>query len=140
MMNPDICNIHPQIRIYVYALADPRRSAGSGWIWIRTPRCSPSGAQRGFRISRPSDGRVHHLWKEDPDPQNLASCLNTPIWDGIRAQDPDPDGGPDPNSVLKTQKLLSSMLNEPRVAILGSEKAPAGALAHTLYFLSLIHI
>ena len=91
----------------------------------------------------------HHLWKEDPDPQNLASCLNTPIFDGIRAQDPDPalplqgaargpdpnpDGGPDPNSVLQTQKLLFSMLQEPRVAILGSEKAPAGALTHTLYF------
>ena len=56
MMNPDICNIHPQIRIYVYALADPRRSAGSDWIWTRIPHCSPPGAQRGFRISRPSDG------------------------------------------------------------------------------------
>ena len=133
-MNPDICNIHPQIRIYAYALADPRRSAGSDWIWTRTPRCSPPrGAARvpDFKTLRWLD---HHLWKEDPDPQNLASCLNTPIWDGIRAQDPDPDGGPDPNSVLQTQKLLFSMLQEPRVAILGSEKAPAGALAHTLYF------
>ena len=26
--------------LYVYALADPRRSAGSDWIWSRTPRCS----------------------------------------------------------------------------------------------------
>ena len=93
----------------------------------------PPGAARvpDFKTLRWLD---HHLWKEDPDPQNLASCLNTPIWDGIRAQDPDPDGGPDPNSVLKTQKLLFSMLKEPRVAILGSEKAPAGALTHTLYF------
>ena len=114
------------------------------------PRAAPPrGAARvpDFKTLRWLD---HHLWKEDPDPQNLASCLNTPIWDGIRAQDPDPallrlrgaargpdpnpDGGPDPNSVLKTQKLLFSLLKEPRVAILGSEKAPAGALTHTLYF------
>ena len=88
MMNPDICNIHPQIRIYVYALADPRRSAGSDWIWTRTPRCSPPrGAARvpDFKTLRWLD---HHLWKEDPDPRNLASCLNTPIWDGIRIQTP----------------------------------------------------
>ena len=76
--------------------------------------------------------------------------MNMPMWDGIMAQDPEPallprrgaargpdpnpDGGPDPNSVLKTQKLLFSMLKEPRVAILGSEKAPAGALTHAQYF------
>ena len=68
-MNPDTSNIHPQIRIYVqYTLADPRRSAGSGWIWIRILRCSSRGAQRGVRIFRPSDRWIHHLWKEDPTP------------------------------------------------------------------------
>ena len=105
----------------------------------------PRGAARvpDFKTLRWLD---HHLWKEDPDPQNLASCLNTPIWDGIRAQDPDPallplrgaawgpdpnpDGGPDPNSVLKTEKPIFSRLKEPRVAILGSEK-PLRAREHT---------
>ncbi len=65
---------------------------------------------------------------QDPDPALL------PLGGAARGPDPNLDGGPDPNSVLKTQKLLFSMLQEPRVAILGSEKAPAGALAHTLYF------
>ena len=114
--------------------------------------------QTGFGVGVPDFKTLrwldHHLWKEDPDPQNLVSCLNTPIWDGIMAQDPaqdpepallplrgaargpdpNPGGGPDPNSVLKTQKLLFSMLKEHRVAILGSDKAPAGAPTHTFYF------
>ena len=65
---------------------------------------------------------------QDPEPALL------PLGSAARGPDPNPDGGPDPNSVLKTQKLLFSMLKEPRVAVLGSEKAPAGALTHTLYF------
>ena len=49
----------------------------------------PRGAARvpDFKTLRWPD---HRLWKEDPDPQNLVSCLNIPIWDGIQAQDPDP--------------------------------------------------
>ena len=65
---------------------------------------------------------------QDPDPALL------PLGGAARGQDPNSNGGPDPNSVLNTQKLLFSVLKEPRVAMLGSEKAPAGALTHTLYF------
>ena len=124
-MNLDICNIHPQIRIYVYALADPRRSAGSGWIWIRTLRCSSSGAQRGVRISRPLDGWIQPL-EGRSSPKDLASCLNMPIWDGIMAQDPaqdleparvthrgaprgagtNPRGGADPKYLFKKPKQI----------------------------------
>ena len=38
-------------------------------------------------------------------------------------------------NTVKTQKLLFSMLKDPRVAIVGSEKAPAGALTHTLFLI-----
>ncbi len=65
---------------------------------------------------------------KDPDPALL------PRRGAARGPDPNPDGGPDPKSVLKAQTQLFSMLQEPRVAILGSGKALAGALAHTLYF------
>ena len=150
-MNPDICNIHPQIRIYVYALADPRRSAGSDWIWSRTPRCSPpGGAARvpDFKTLRWLD---HHLWKEDPDPQNLVSCLNTTIWDGIMAQDPEPallplggaaqgpdpnpDGGPDPNSVLNKENCYFLCWKNPG-SLFWARKSPCGrAHTHSLFLM-----
>ena len=38
-------------------------------------------------------------------------------------------------SMLKTQKPLFSVPEEPKVAILGSEKAPAGAPPHTLFLI-----
>ena len=66
---------------------------------------------------------------QDPSPDPEPVLL--PLGGAARGPDPNPGGGPDPNSVLKTQKLLLSMLEEPRVAILGSEK-PLRARSHTL--------
>ena len=80
MMNPDICNIHPQIRIYVYALADPRRSAGSGWIWIRPCTASPRRRSAGSRFQDPQMAEPTTFGRKIL----LISCLSTPIWDGAK--------------------------------------------------------
>ena len=67
----------------------------------------PPGRSAGSRDQDPQMAGPPPL-EGRPDPPNLVSCLNTPIWDGIRAQDPDPAllprggaaRGPGPNPAL----------------------------------------